>query len=42
MGKLTPEIFNPRGGQPGRYSFCVGENEEESPWEPLHVERGFD
>ena len=28
-------------GQPGRYTFCFGENEEESPWEPLHVERGF-
>ncbi|MCL0102172.1 hypothetical protein M1O29_03715 [Dehalococcoidia bacterium] len=24
-----------------RYSFCFGENEEDSPWEPLHVERGF-
>jgi len=20
---------------------CIGENEEESPWEPLHVELGF-
>ncbi len=28
-------------GQPGRYSLCLGENEEESPWDPLHVERGF-
>ncbi len=27
--------------QPGRYSYCIGENEEESPWEPLHVEHGF-
>jgi hypothetical protein len=27
--------------QPGRYSYCIGEWEEESPWEPLHVERGF-
>ena len=26
---------------PSRYSFCFGENEEESPWIPLHVERGF-
>ena len=24
-----------------RYSFCFGENEEASNWEPLHVERGF-
>ena len=28
-------------GQPGKYSFCCAENEDESPWEPLHVERGF-
>jgi hypothetical protein len=27
--------------QPAGYTFCFGENEEESPWEPLHVERGF-
>ena len=26
---------------PARYSFCFGENEEDSPWTPLHVERGF-
>ena len=25
---------------PGKYSFCCAENEEASPWEPLHVERG--
>ncbi|MFH1485276.1 MAG: hypothetical protein ABIH46_04325 [Chloroflexota bacterium] len=29
-------------GQPAKFSFCVAENESESPWEPLHVERGFD
>lgn len=28
-------------GQPSKYSFCIAENEELSPWEPLHVERGF-
>ena len=27
--------------QPGRYSYCIGEHEEASPWEPLHVEHGF-
>jgi hypothetical protein len=26
---------------PLRYSFCFGENEEASDWEPLHVQRGF-
>ena len=28
-------------GNPGKYSLVLGEYEEESPWEPLHVERGF-
>ncbi|MEM1542377.1 MAG: hypothetical protein QXF59_01790 [Candidatus Bathyarchaeia archaeon] len=26
-------------GNPGRIGMCIAENEEESPWEPLHVER---
>jgi hypothetical protein len=29
-------------GWPGKYSICIAENEEASPWEPLHVERGFE
>ena len=29
-------------GGPSRYGACIGENEEASPWEPLHVEHGFD
>ncbi len=29
-------------GMPGKYTFCLAENEEESPWEPLHVERGLE
>jgi hypothetical protein len=28
-------------GWPGKYTFCFGENEEKSPWEPYHVEQGF-
>ena len=24
------------------FTSCIGENEEASPWEPLHVEHGFD
>lgn len=28
-------------GNPGKYSFCFAENEDDSPWEPLHVERGY-
>ena len=28
-------------GHPGKYAFCIAENEAKSPWEPLHVERGL-
>jgi hypothetical protein len=28
-------------GSPAKYTFCFGENEEESPWEPYHVRKGF-
>jgi hypothetical protein len=28
-------------GQPAKYVFCTAENQEQSPWEPLHVERGL-
>lgn len=26
---------------PGSWSYCIAENEEASPWEPFHVERGL-
>jgi len=29
-------------GQPGRYSLCFADNAALNPWEPLHVELGFD
>jgi hypothetical protein len=28
--------------QTGRFTYLIGEGEEESPWEPLHVEHGFE
>jgi thiol-disulfide isomerase/thioredoxin len=28
-------------GNPGKYTFCFAEREDDSPWEPLHVERGL-
>ena len=40
-GALPGELDLATHGQPGKYSFCIAENEEGSPWEPLHVERGF-
>ena len=27
-------------GNPGKFSFCIAENEEENPWQPLHVDHG--
>lgn len=29
-------------GHPGKYSYCIAENQEENPWQPLHTDRGFD
>ncbi len=29
-------------GTPAKFSFCIAENEADSPWEPLHVQRGLD
>lgn len=29
-------------GNPGKYTVCIAEHEEISPWEPLHVERGLE
>lgn len=28
-------------GQPGKYTLCCAEREQASPWEPLHVSRGY-
>jgi hypothetical protein len=28
-------------GTPAKYSACIGENEEQSPWAPFHVDNGF-
>jgi hypothetical protein len=28
-------------GHPGKYTYCVAENERASPWAPYHVEKGF-
>ncbi len=41
IGTLPGELDRSTLGHGGKYSFCIAENEEESPWPPLHVERGF-
>jgi hypothetical protein len=40
-GAVAGEMDRATHGQPGKYSFCCAENEIDSPWESLHVERGF-
>jgi peroxiredoxin len=40
-GALPGEIDMATLGNPGRFSYCIAENHEESPWEPHHVELGF-
>ena len=42
IGGAAPGIYDKATlGQPAKYTFCIAENEEENPWEPLHVERGL-
>lgn len=42
LGGARPgEISMSTFGNPGRYTYCIGEHEEASPWAPLHVERGY-
>ena len=52
IGRALRLIMANVGGTPGsinihtqghiaRYENCIAENEEENPWEPLHVERGY-
>ncbi|OZM83425.1 hypothetical protein [Pseudonocardia sp. MH-G8] len=41
FGVHPHELEQATQGLPGRWSICVAENEEESPWEPLSVEAGL-
>ena len=42
IGRALPgEMDRATQGQPGKYVFCCAENEEQSPWEALHIERGL-
>jgi hypothetical protein len=40
-GAVPGEVDRATFAHPGKFTFCIAENEEESPWEPLHVEYGF-
>lgn len=40
-GSVPGETYMGALGNPLAYSLCFGENEERSPWQPLHVQKGF-
>ena len=40
-GALPGDMDRATHGQPGKFSFCCAENEAQSPWDALHVERGY-
>ena len=42
VGGGTPGDFDKSTlGHPGKYTYCIAENEAESPFAPYHVEKGF-
>jgi len=40
-GARPGELDQSTLGQPGKYTYCIAENEEASPWPPYHVSRGY-
>jgi hypothetical protein len=41
IGTLPGELDRSSLGHGGKYSYCIAENEAESPWPPFHTTRGF-
>lgn len=42
FGLVPHQLDQATQGTPAKYTACIAEWEEESPWEPLHVEQGLD
>jgi hypothetical protein len=42
IGTLPGELDRSALGHAGKYTFCIAENEVDSPWPPFHTTRGFD
>jgi hypothetical protein len=40
LGSVPGQLDRATLGHPGKFTFCVAEDEEDSPWVPLSVERG--
>jgi hypothetical protein len=41
IGSLPGKLDRGTLGHPGKYTYVIAENEADSPWTPLHAERGF-
>ena len=41
IGTIPGRLDRSTLGHAGKYSFCIAENEADSPWPAVHVERGF-
>jgi hypothetical protein len=41
IGTLPGTLDQSSLGHPGKYTYCIAENEEDSPWPALHTSRGF-
>jgi hypothetical protein len=41
-GAVPAQVDFCQHAHPGKYTFCIAEHQDANPWEPLHVERGFD
>ncbi len=41
LGGVPGQLDRSTLGHPGKFTFCVAEDEEDSPWTPLSVERGM-
>ena len=40
-GGRPGEINKATFGHPGKYAYCIAENQKDNPWEPIHVARGL-
>lgn len=41
-GGYTGEPDRSSTGHPGRYTYCIAENQDANPWQPLHADYGLD
>jgi hypothetical protein len=41
LGGIPGQLDRSTLGHPGKFTFCIAEDEEDSPWMPLSVERGI-